>query len=251
MEGSDDDTSSSDDEDDEEFNDDLQGVLAVGMAVVQSIQLHQELVHKSGRRKQRKEDGPRSKRRQFHHVSAYQNIHRDHIGPNPLFGKEVVMFYRLSRPRLEIIMQALANSDNNFYKSFRKCKFGRTGASLEAKVLMPIRVLAYGDAPHNYCDYFQMSPSMVKRCCLEFNKMIPILFGDEYIRLPTAKDLKAVSGLHKEVHGVDGMFGSLDCMHTYWKNCPVAWQASFQGRNSGPTIVLEAIADYNLFFWHL
>jgi Plant transposon protein len=46
------------------------------------------------------------------------------------------------------------------------------------------------------------------------------------------------------------MIGSLDCMHTYWKNCPVAWQQSFKGKESGPTIVLEAIADYNLWFWH-
>jgi Plant transposon protein len=37
----------------------------------------------------------------------------------------------------------------------------------------------------------------------------------------------------------------------YWKNCPTAWQQSFKGKASGPTIVLEAIADYNLWFWHL
>jgi Plant transposon protein len=49
------------------------------------------------------------------------------------------------------------------------------------------------------------------------------------------------------------MFGSLDCMHTYRKNCPVAWQQSFHGKQeSGPTmIVLEAIAGYNLWFWHV
>jgi Plant transposon protein len=53
------------------------------------------------------------------------------------------------------------------------------------------------------------------------------------------------------MHGVPGMFGSLDCMHTYWKNCPVAWQQSFKGKASGPTIVMEAIADCNLWFWHI
>jgi Plant transposon protein len=46
------------------------------------------------------------------------------------------------------------------------------------------------------------------------------------------------------------MIGSLDCMHTYWKNFPVAWQQSYKGKEAGPTIVLEAIADYNLWFWH-
>jgi hypothetical protein len=253
MEGFNEEDTSSSEEDEEDFINEVQEVLAVGMAVVECLQLvhEHEQQQKGGRKKQKKEHQPRSKRRQFHHVSAYENIQRDHVGPDALFGKEVVVFYRLGRPRVEMIIQSLGNSGNPFYQSFRKDKFGRTGASMEAKVLLPLRVLAYGDAPHNYCDYFQMSQSMARRCCREFNRMIPEIFADEYIRLPTAEDLQAVSGLHKVVHGVDGMFGSLDCMHTYWKNCPVAWQAGFLGRNSGPTIVLEAIADYNLFFWHL
>jgi hypothetical protein len=44
-----------------------------------------------------------------------------------------------------------------------------------------------------------------------------------------------------------GMVGSLD----RWKNCPIAWQQSFKGRSKGmSTIVLEAAADYNFWFWH-
>jgi hypothetical protein len=50
---------------------------------------------------------------------------------------------------------------------------------------------------------------------------------------------------------MDGMLGSLDCSHTYWKNCPVAWQGSFKGKEKMPSIVLEAMADYHLFFWHV
>ena len=57
--------------------------------------------------------------------------------------------------------------------------------------------------------------------------------------------------LHKAAaHGVDGMFGCIDCAHTYWKNCPKAWQGSCVGRSKHPTIVLESICDYNLWFWH-
>jgi Plant transposon protein len=75
---------------------------------------------------------------------------------------------------------------------------------------------------------------------------------EEYLRLPTPVDLKATIDLHKRVHGVDGMMGSIDCTHTYWKNCPIGWQGSFKnGKNKLPSIVLEAACDYNLFFWHV
>lgn len=48
------------------------------------------------------------------------------------------------------------------------------------------------------------------------------------------------------------MLGSLDCMHCEWKNCPKAWQQSFKsGKNkTGPIVVLGAIADNHLWFWH-
>ena len=56
--------------------------------------------------------------------------------------------------------------------------------------------------------------------------------------------------MHKEKHHFNGMFASLDCLHTYWKNCPEAWHGSFKGKENRPLIVLEAIANYHTFFWH-
>jgi hypothetical protein len=47
------------------------------------------------------------------------------------------------------------------------------------------------------------------------------------------------------------MIGSLDCTHMFWKNCPKAWQGSFKGKESKPSIVMESIADYFLFLWHV
>ena len=85
---------------------------------------------------------------------------------------------------------------------------------------------------------------------MEFDKAIKSIYQAEYLRKPTKADLKAILQLHKSVHGVDGMFGSLDCMHTYWKNCPKAWQGSFKGKEGHASIVMEAICDYHMFFWH-
>jgi hypothetical protein len=84
-----------------------------------------------------------------------------------------------------------------------------------------------------------------------FLETIQKINGDGYIRTPTPPtDLKAICTLHRRVHGVSGMLGSLlDCMLLpKWKNCPMElWQGVFRGRErSMSTIVIleEAVCDY-------
>ena len=90
--------------------------------------------------------------------------------------------------------------------------------------------------------------------CLQ--KFTEVLLADddvkkEYLQAPTIDDCRKLSELHLEKHGIPGMVGSIDCMHVGWKNCPVAWQGQFKnGKQTMPTLVLEAAADYNLRIWH-
>ena len=53
--------------------------------------------------------------------------------------------------------------------------------------------------------------------------------------------------MHRKQHGIAG---SLDVMKVHWGNCPTAWKGQFKGKEDVPTIALEAMADYNLWFWH-
>lgn len=47
------------------------------------------------------------------------------------------------------------------------------------------------------------------------------------------------------------MLGCLDCMHWEWQNCPVAWKGQFtRGDYKVPTIMLEAVASYDIWIWH-
>ena len=39
-------------------------------------------------------------------------------------------------------------------------------------------------------------------------------------------------------------------MHWKWKNCPTAWKGQYSRGSGKPTIVLEAIASYDLWIWH-
>ena len=110
-----------------------------------------------------------------------------------------------------------------------------------AKVLMALKLVAYGCSPTAFLDYFQMSQSTAQQCLLKF---CLIVSSDSdlrsvYARRMTRSDARRLSALHEPVHGICGMIGSLNCMHVGWKNCPVAWQGSNTSKGGGNTSFAE------------
>ena len=88
-------------------------------------------------------------------------------------------------------------------------------------------------------------PSPFKQFCIEIFQV----FAPDYLRKPTKEELE---GILKENagRGWPGLIGSLDCMHWKWLMCPVGWQGSYKGKESGPTLVLEAVCDKKLWVYH-
>jgi len=117
---------------------------------------------------------------------------------------------------------------------------------------MSLKMNAYGVAANAFWDYFQMGESTACKCCECFNEAILQCkeLTSIYLQKLTHADAKNFSNLHFSKHGIHGMLGCLDCMHVIWKNCPVAFQGAFQGKEGVPSLVLEAMADYNLWIWH-
>ena len=87
--------------------------------------------------------------------------------------------------------------------------FGRVGASMEARLLLPLKSLAYGVPTHTFRDYFQMSRTLARTAYLNFNRIIISIYKAEYLRLPTSADVEAVFKLHEHKHKVKGMTGSV------------------------------------------
>ncbi len=151
---------------------------------------------------------------------------------------------------MQHLIQISAKTDH-FFTDIQDVS-GRYGIAPVAKVFMTLKLVAYDCSPSAYLDYFQMSQTTERLCLL---KICCIVSSDNdlqsiYARRMTRNDARRLSLLHKDVHGIVGMVGSLDFMHLGWKNCLVAWQGSNSGKSGKPMIVLEVLADHNLWFWH-
>ena len=74
-------------------------------------------------------------------------------------------------------------------------------------------------------------------------------FEGVYLRAPNTADVARLLEVGAS-RGFPGMLGSLDCMHWEWRNCPTAWKGMFTGRGKFASIILEAVASYDLWIWH-
>ena len=195
---------------------------------------------------------PRGERRIFRHDQALMCINRDYCGPTVLFAdKQFKRHFRIEPSRFQRLFLDVGRSGISYYVN-RVDARGREGASMEARLLLPLKTIAYGVASHTFQDYFQMSEQMCRECMEAFDSMMKTIYKDEYLRCLDEDDIRATVRLHKSVHKIDGMIGSLDCTHLPWDKCPVAWQGSYKnGKNHGPTLVAEAACDYHLWIHHL
>ncbi|XP_010693423.2 uncharacterized protein LOC104906381 [Beta vulgaris subsp. vulgaris] len=126
---------------------------------------------------------------------------------------------------------------------------GRLGASTLLKCTAAIRLLAYATSADLVDDYLKISGSLARDSLQHFVEGVVAEFGDEYLRRPNETDLTRLLYAGEE-RGIPGMMGSIDCMHWRWKNCPLQFKGLYSGRAGKPTLILKAIASYDLWIWH-
>ena len=123
------------------------------------------------------------------------------------------------------------------------------GLSSEQKMTAALRMLAYGMSANSLDEYVRIGETTTIECVKRFCQGVVEIFGPEYLRSPNATDISRLLRKANQ-RGFPGMLGSLDCMHWVWKNCPAAYHGMYIGHVHRPTIVLEAVASYDLWIWH-
>jgi hypothetical protein len=97
-------------------------------------------------------------------------------------------------------------------------------------------------------EYVQIGESTAREALHHFCSAVIAAFGDQYLRSPTPDDVARLLQ-ENESRGFPGMYGSMDCMHWPWRNCPSSWKGQFTGRGK-PSMILEAVASHDLWIWH-
>ncbi|OAD65790.1 hypothetical protein PHYBLDRAFT_71690 [Phycomyces blakesleeanus NRRL 1555(-)] len=82
--------------------------------------------------------------------------------------------------------------------------------------------LAYGLPANSIDESFRMTESTAFECLKHFCAAVVSVFGNEYLRAPYEED-----------------------------NCPTAWHRQYVRKEKTPTIVLEAVASYDLWIGHI
>jgi hypothetical protein len=153
----------------------------------------------------------------------------------------------MGRPLFERIWHAVEAHDDYFVQ--KRNAAGTLGLSSLQKITAAFRMLTYGVAADAIDDYIRIAESTTIQSLRRFVNAVVEVFGDEYLREPNEEDTARLLAI-AERRGFPGNLGSVDCMHWVWKNCPSAWQGMYTGHVHDPTIILEAVADKDLWIWH-
>ncbi|KAL0008142.1 hypothetical protein SO802_009644 [Lithocarpus litseifolius] len=103
----------------------------------------------------------------------------------------------------------------------------RLGLSSFQKITAALRMLAYGMAADFIDEYVRIGESIAIESLKKFVKAMVDIFSKEYLRSPNNEDIARLLA-----------------------NGERPWKGQYSGHIREPTIVLEAVASYDLWIWH-
>ncbi|GJZ61828.1 putative harbinger transposase-derived protein [Tanacetum coccineum] len=149
----------------------------------------------------------------------------DYFVDNPTFDE--VIFRRRFRMRKHLFIRIVDSvTANDRYFQQRRDATGRQSLSSLAKCT-GLAGVAYGVSFDAVDEYLRMSGAVTRKSLMSFVQGVISCFGDEYLRRPNEDDLARISIIEEQ-----------------------RWAGQYAGRSGKPTIILEAVASYDLWIWH-
>jgi hypothetical protein len=145
---------------------------------------------------------------------AESSIQSDYLGPSPKFSMDdFKRMFRKSRVMYNDIRNILCATDPFFRDGFDIT--GRKKISMDAKLMIAIKVVAYGSCENSFRDYYQLEDSTTCLAVKHFTAGIASYHSlqETFLCSMSPSDAKWVESMHYEQHGVRGIAGSLDCSH--------------------------------------
>lgn len=211
------------------------------------LQLSREWYSKKRKRTSTSDDEaalvPNKKRVKSDYEAAHQRVKRHYIGSSeyvPRFNDmQFERMFRVTRAIFQDLINKLCSYDSFF---LRKCNAAKIpGIYPEVKILAALKTISYGITANCFTDYFEMGETVMRETVLHFARGVRNCYSDTYLRNMTKSDVERITSLHESIFGIQGFLGCLDCMHVYWKNCPLSWKGMFKGKEKKASIVLEAM----------
>ena len=182
---------------------------------------------------------------------AEEMLMRDYFSENPTYSDATFReTFRLPKKLFLEIVERIKASGNPYFQEGYDARSQKSFTAIQ-KCLSAVQQLADGGVAAQNDKYYKMAGRTARECLQEFCDAVNDLYSREFFRKPTAHDIATLQKAHEELHHIPGMIGSIDCTHFEWRMCPRRLQGQYKrGCYKHPTIMLEAVTSWDLWFWH-
>ena len=179
------------------------------------------------------------------HLVGHERLFLDYLAPTQIYPP--TLFRRRFRMKryLFLHIQSKVEAHDSYFVQKRNSA-NNLGLSSLQKITAALRMLAYGVSGDLIDEYVRIGETIALESLKKFVTAVIDVFSEEYLRKPNNEDIARLLA-HGECRGFSCMLGSIDCMHWKWKNCSSTWKCQYCGHIHEPTIILEAVASYDLW----
>lgn len=179
---------------------------------------------------------------------GHERIMSDYFSDAPVYNDNIFRRrFRMQKSLFVRIMNDVTAFDTYFQQ--KPDALGVPGLSTIQNFTATSRLHCYGVAADAVDEYVRIAETTTSKCLQRFCAAIVGLYTNKYMRNPTPEDVQHWLAVN-EARGFPGMFGSLDCTHWQWQNCPVVHQGQYQDKSGKRSVILEAIATQDIWIWH-